>query len=96
MSPSTHLCGKTKSMTWTAVLTLVAVASLGAWLDLYLKKRRGKTDEREYENSRNERNADITFQEWKKERDRERERERKLPWEERRRLRSQRGGSRNP
>ena len=96
VSPSTHLCGKTKSMTWTAVLTLVAVASLGAWLDLYLKKRRGKTDEREYENSRNERNADITFQEWKKERDRERERERKLPWEERRRLRSQRGGSRNP
>jgi hypothetical protein len=93
VSPSTPLCGKTKSMTWTTVLTLVTVASLGAGLDLYFRKRRAKTDKREYENSQNECNSHITFQEWKKERDGER---RKLPREERRWLRSRRGGSRNP
>ena len=93
VSPSTPLRGKTKSMTWTTVLTLVTVASLGAGLDLYFRKRRAKTDKREYENSRNERNSHITFQEWKKERDGEK---RKLPREERRLLRSRRGGSRNP
>ena len=89
--PESRICFKEKQS--HGVLTLVTVASLGAGLDLYFRKRRAKTDKREYENSRNECNSHITFQEWKKERDMER---RKLPREERRWLRSRRGGSRNP